>query len=165
MRPQHTYSGALKMYGQVNEDRVLKFLMGLEPVSRVEDVRAIKKWQSKEVDFILYLKNGGIRKVEIKADKNIRANANLGVETHRITSDGKYLTGWGWKSEADDLIVRNPVTGMAFIFDFATLRKEIGSYSEKSDFVAHKTVQTSNKMTTFLMTIPMKELTFESYYI
>jgi len=68
--------------------------------------------------------------------------------------------GWGWRSPAQKLIIRNPQSNEVFVFDFIKLRKGVGSYiCNIGKNIKMAIVETDKQKTTFNILIPMNKVT------
>ena len=146
--------------GKQNEELVLAWL---EKFGKdIIDFREFRLAQRIDVDFGIETIDGEIVLAEIKSDRWISENGNLCFECNRINHyvKGKWFyLGWGWRSPAQKLIVRNPGTGDTFIFDFVNLRIEIASYIAKQGKKMRINItETDEQKTTFNYIIPMSEL-------
>lgn len=65
--------------GEIGERVVENYLSQLENVSKVESVRDVREYQKKDIDFIVYMKNGRKFSVEVKSDSY--KSGNLYYET------------------------------------------------------------------------------------
>lgn len=159
LRDNETYNGELMEVGKENEEIFKKWLESIG--YKVIDLRESRLAQRYDVDFVSE-KDGKSTSVEVKSDKYIKEEGNLLFENHRIyhsKKDNWFYLGWGWRSAAEKLIIRNPNTNEAFIFCFSELRKFIGKYiSEKGKDLIIEITKTDNKKTTFSYLIPMSEL-------
>lgn len=166
MRVEKSYKGELMTKGTENEDIILKWLK--ENSKSILDFRDFKLAQRIDVDFGIETIDGKIVLAEIKSDKWINENANLFFETYRINhyvKDKWFYLGWGWRSPAEMLIVRNPQTQKLFIFNFLELRTFIGNYiAKKGKQIKQIIIETDVQKTTFGYLIPLQEIkNFESY--
>jgi len=155
-----SYSGALMEKGVMNEEIVLEWLK--KRGRDVVDFREFRLAQRIDVDFGIETIDGNIVLAEIKSDKWVKEDGNLCFECNRINhyvKDRWFYLGWGWRSPAQKLIIRNPQSGDTFIFDFTELRKRIGAYiAGKGRNLRVNITETDDQKTTFNYLIPMKEL-------
>ena len=164
-----TYDGELMQKGITNEEIILKWLKNNS--QNIIDFREFKLAQRIDVDFGIESIDGNIVLAEIKSDKWIRESGNLLFEVNRINHYVKnkwFYLGWGWRSPAQKLIVRNPYTNQAFVFDFLELRTFIGKYvSNVGKKLETRIVETDNQKTTFNWLIPMSELNglYKKYFV
>lgn len=169
MREEKTYNGVLMQKGFENEEIILEWLKSYG--KNIIDFREFRLAQRIDVDFGIETIDGKIVLAEIKSDKWIGEYRNLCFECNRINHFSKenwFYLGWGWRSPAQKLIVRNPETGATFLFDFQALRKFIGGYiSEKGRDFKINIVPTDKQKTTFVYLIPMQMLTglYKKYII
>ena len=169
MREEKTYNGALMAVGVKNEDAVISWLNSRPQNRGIIDFREFKLAQRIDVDFGIESIDGEIVLLEVKSDKWIKESGNLCFEQHRINHfvPNKYFyLGWGWRSPAQKLLVRNPETGESFVFDFNYLRAQIARYisvNGKSCRIA--IVETDKQKTTFNLLIPMSELKYNKIII
>lgn len=156
--------------GKANEEIILKWLQNRN--KSILDFREFRLAQRIDVDFGIETIDGAMLLAEIKSDKWISAKGNLCFENHRINhyaKDNWFYLGWGWRSPAKYLFVRNPKNGETFIFEFERLRSEVGVFikenaeeledlrvSNNKKFI--KIVPTDSQKTTFNWLIPMNKL-------
>lgn len=123
------------------------------------DFREFRLAQRIDVDFGIETIDGKIVLAEIKSDKWIKEAGNLCFETMRINhfvDDKWFYLGWGWRSPAQKIIIRNPDTNETFIFSFLELRRMVGKYiSEISRTMRINITETDKQKTTFNFLIPM----------
>lgn len=146
--------------GFENEEIILEWLKKFS--KEIIDFREFRLAQRIDVDFGIETIDGKIVLAEIKSDKWIKESGNLCFENHRINHFAKekwFYLGWGWRSPAQKLIVRNPETNIIFIFDFYKLRILIGEYiSIKGKNTIINITETDKQKTTFNFLIPMSFL-------
>ena len=159
MKNEKTYSGELMEKGLKNEEIILLWLQNM--AKEVIDFREFKLSQRIDVDFGIETIDGSIVLAEIKSDKWIKEDGNLCFECNRINhfvKDKWFYLGWGWRSSAQKLIIRNPETRETFIFDFVELRKKVGEYvSRIGKNLKINITETDKQKTTFNYLIPMVE--------
>jgi len=157
---EKSYSGDLMQKGMANEVVVLNWLNSI--YKDTIDFREFKLAQRIDVDFGVESAEGDILLAEVKSDRYIRESGNLCFENHRINHFVKerwFYLGWGWRSPAQKLIVRNPETSETFVFDFQELRAEVGKFvSSVGKELRVSIVPTDRQKTTFNYLIPMKNL-------
>ena len=162
MREGKTYSGDLMQKGMKNEEIILEWLHGETSNKGVIDFREFRLAQRIDVDFGVETIDGKIVLAEIKSDKWIKETGNLCFETMRINhfvDDKWFYLGWGWRSPAQKLIVRNPETNETYIFSFLKLRQMIGVYvAETGRNLRINITETDKQKTTFNFLIPMNYL-------
>lgn len=157
-----SYNGEMMRTGRENEEIILKWLKNYG--RSVIDFREFRLAQRIDVDFGIETIDGEIVLAEIKSDKWIEEKKNLCFECNRINHYAKekwFYLGWGWRSPAQKLIVRNPNTSEIFVFDFPRLRAFVGNYIAQKGraFRSYITiVETDEQKTTFNYLIPMAEL-------
>lgn len=160
MRQEKSYNGKMMEVGKRNEEIVMGWLK--KQMKEVLDFREFKLTQRIDVDCGVETMDGNIVLAEIKQDKWIGENGNLCFECNRINhfAEGKWFyLGWGWRSPAQKLIVRNGKNGETFVFDFNELRKFIGGYiAVHGKNIKINITETDNQKTTFNYLIPMKDL-------
>lgn len=169
MRQEKSYSGSMMANGKNNEEAVIAWLNSRQQNREIIDFRDFKLAQRIDVDFGIETLDGQIVLLEVKSDKWISENGNLCFEQHRINHfvPGKYFyLGWGWRSPAQKLLVRNPKTEEAFIFDFAELRAKVGQHvSRNGKYCKTQMTETDKQKTTFNLLIPMSEITYKKVII
>lgn len=158
---EKSYNGALMQTGKTNEDILLAWLK--TKGKDVIDFREFRLAQRIDVDFGIETIDGAIVLAEIKSDRYIKKDGNLLFENHRINHfvpNKWFYLGWGWRSPAQKLIIRNPDTTETFVFDFHELRTFIGSYThKKGKSIKFCVVETDKQKTTFNLLIPFAEIT------
>lgn len=158
LRQEKSYSGTLMDIGTKNEERVLMWLKGM--AKDIIDFREFRLAQRIDVDFGIETIDGNIVLAEIKSDKHINDFGNLLFECNRINHfvDGKWFyLGWGWRSPAQKLIIRNPDSSNTYVFDFLELRRRVAKYiSENGKKLRLAIVETDNQKTTFNYLVPLK---------
>jgi len=161
-RKEKSYDGEMMQKGITNEEIVYNWLKYKQDCKEIIDFRDFRLAQRIDVDFGIETIDGDIVLAEIKSDIHIRDKGNLCFECNRINhyvKDKWFYLGWGWRSPARKLIVRNPTTSETYIFDFIDLRKRIGEYIA---VVGKKLIiniyETDKQKTTFNYLIPMIEL-------
>jgi len=162
MKNEKSYKGELMDIGTKNEVIVFNWLQMQK--CKVIDFRQFKLLQGPDVDCSIVSIDGQVTFAEIKADQHIGDSGNLCFECFRINHfvvENMFYLGWGWRSAAQKLIVRNPNTGITYIFDFRNLRQFIGKYVDKMGKSFKNNIlvtETDKQKTTFNFLIPMKEL-------
>ena len=133
-RQKKSYNGDMMKKGTINEDIYIEWRekMGY----KVIDNRDKRFEQFNDVDFAVVNSEGIQVTEEIKSDKNIGEFKNLFFESERIyhfakEDENRIKIGWGWRSSAQKLIVRNPETGEIFVFNFQKLRKGVNDYIKR----------------------------------
>jgi hypothetical protein len=133
-RKTKSYDGEMMKKGTINEDVYIEWRekMGY----KVVDNRDKRFEQFNDVDFAVVNSEGIQVTEEIKSDKNIGEFKNLFFESERIyhfakEDENRIKIGWGWRSSAQKLIVRNPETGEIFVFNFQKLRKAVNDYIKR----------------------------------
>jgi len=175
MRQPKSYSGVLMEKGKVNEAAIIKWLE--REGKLVLDLRDFRQAQHIDVDIGIE-DHDGIVLAEIKSDEYISETpneptpgfkplrGNLCFENMRINHYARgnwFYKGWGWRSPAKLLIVRNPPTQKTFVFEFEKLRNFVGKWIIKHEEIYKSpiqmtTVMTDDGKTTFNFLIPMSEL-------
>lgn len=169
MRGEKSYSGELMEKGKTNEEIVLCWLRKYG--KNIIDFREFRLAQRIDVDFGIETIDGNIVLAEIKSDKWIKESGNLCFENNRINHFAKnhwFYLGWGWRSPAQHLIVRNPIEKNLYVFEFPDLRGKIGSYiSEFGKKLRINITETDKQKTTFNFLIPMTYLknTYKRYEV
>ena len=167
MKQEKTYSAELMKVGTDNENIILEWLK--TEARSVIDFRDFRLAQRIDVDFGIETIDGVIVLAEIKSDKHIKDAGNLCFECNRINHSGHYFyLGWGWRSPAQKLIVRNPISGDTYVFTLAQLRAVIANYiGEMGKNLNILIVETDKTKTTFNYLIPMGKLAnfYSKYHI
>jgi hypothetical protein len=164
MRTEKTYNGELMEKGSKNEEIILKWLKSLKENKKVIDLRNDVEMMKQDIDFKVIKKNGKELMIEVKSDKHIAEDKNLLFENQRINcfvDECWNYQGWGWRSNADRFIIRNPDSQEAFIFKVLELRRFIAKYitQEGKDFIrCMSIVETDSQKTTFNYLINFKEI-------
>lgn len=98
--------------GATAEDIAARFLTAHKAVARVEDVRAVKAWQQRDVDYRAHLTDGKVLNVEVKSDKWIGTTGNVLVEVCNVHFTGErgraVRAGWTFFSAAHWLLLWCP---------------------------------------------------------
>ena len=161
-RNEKSYSGELMRKGTQNENIILKWLEHSLKAKTIVDFREFRLAQRIDVDFGIETINGDYVLGEIKSDRWIRRKGNLLFEFLRINHfwiNHWNYTGWGFRSPAQKLIIRNPHTNGTFIFDFLELRTFVGKYiAEMGKQIRIDIVLTDTQKTTFNFLIPFKKI-------
>jgi hypothetical protein len=160
MRQEKSYTGKMMQTGTDNENIILLWLKS--HAKEIIDFREFRLAQRIDVDFGIETIDGNIVLAEIKSDRWISATGNLCFENNRINhfvENKWFYLGWGWRSPAQKLIVRNPNNGETFIFNFLELRERIGQYiAENGKNLRINITETDKQKTTFNFLIPMVSL-------
>jgi len=115
--------------GTKNEIVVMNWLR--DQGNKLIDFRQFRLAQRIDVDCGIESIDGDIVLAEIKSDQHIREKGNLCFEVHRLNHfayGNWFYLGWGYRSPAQKLIVRNPKTNKVYVFLFMDLRAKIGRY-------------------------------------
>lgn len=159
-RAEKSYNGELMKKGKENEEAILKWMEQYS--EEILDFRDVRLAQRADFDFGIVRKDGDVLLAEVKSDKYIDSEANFLFEVFRINhfvKDKWFYLGWGWRSPAKKLIVRNPETYKTYVFDFQELRNFMGRYiALKGKRIWTSIVPTDKQKTTFNFIVPMKEL-------
>lgn len=160
MRDEKSYNGELMTKGKNNEETIISWLQSKG--RKIIDFREFKLAQRIDVDCGIESIDGQIVLAEIKSDNYIKETGNLLFEFCRINHYVKnkwFYLGWGWRSPAQNLIIRNPNSGETFIFDFLDLRKFIGEYVGRvGKNIKINITETDKQKTTFNYLIPFDDL-------
>lgn len=167
MRNEKSYTGDLMKVGKSNEEIILEWLKN--NYKGVLDFRDIRLVQRADIDCGVETADGKIILAEIKSDKWISESGNFCFENHRINhfvKDKWFYLGWGYRSPAQFLIVRNPDSRETFIFDFSELRKSVGGHiANVGKNLRIAIVETDKQKTTFNYLIPMPVLKYKKFII
>jgi len=160
MKDEKSYNGVLMKNGTDNENKILEWIKLNS--KDILDFREFRLSQRMDIDFGIETLDGTILLAEVKSDKWISESGNLLFEWNRINHyvDNKWFyLGWGWRSPAQLIIIRNPNTGETFVFNFFNLRKFIGLHvNENGRNLKFTIVETDKQKTTFNILIPMSKL-------
>lgn len=159
MKNIKTYDGELMKKGTVNEQKIINWLKKLN--YNVDDLRYNTEQQRKDIDFRVWNSSRNFT-LEAKSDIYIQEDKNFLFENQRINhyqvKNWNYQ-GWGWRSEQDFLIVRNPKTNEQYIFNFLRLRTFMGEYiQDQGKKIKISIVETDEQKTTFNFLIPMEKM-------
>lgn len=169
VQSERSYQSELMKIGKSNEDIILDWLKKSPEAKAIIDFREFRLAQRIDVDFGIESIDGDIQLAEIKSDKMISESGNLFFETQRINHFAEnhwaYL-GWGWRSPAQKLIIRNPVSGDAFVFQFQKLRIRVGELVSQRHYRL-TTVYTDPVKTTFGLLIQLSKIKplYEKYFV
>ena len=165
MRSEKSYFGELMQIGKENEEVILNWLKTFG--KEILDFREFRLAQRIDVDFGIETIDRTIVLAEIKSDKYIREEGNFLFECNRINhfvKDKWFYLGWGWRSPAQKLIIRNPITNEIFVFDFLETRTIIGNYiAEIGKNLRISIVETDKQKTTFNYLVPMQKMKYKKY--
>lgn len=160
MKDEKNYNGVLMKIGAETENKIMDWLKINN--REILDFREFRLAQRIDVDFGIETMDGSILLAEVKSDKWINENGNFLFEWNRINhyvENKWFYLGWGWRSPAQYLIVRNPESCETFIFNFVHLRKFVALYVNKmGKNLKFSIIETDKQKTTFCILIPMKEL-------
>ncbi len=114
------------------QNNIIKYLQKQEATLRVEDVSNNPAFQIKNIDLILYKKDGITINIEIKTDERMHKTGNFFFET--ISNDLKGTPGCFMYSEADEFYYYDIISDILYIFDLKIARdwftKNIGKFKE-----------------------------------
>ncbi len=162
MRSEKSYSGEMMAVGTANEEAVLAWLRTTNAGQEILDLREFRIAQRMDVDFGITTVDRTIVLAEIKSDKWLGKTHKLLFENHRINHyvrDKWFYLGWGWRSPAQKLIIRNPDTGHTCIFTFADLRAFIGRFiAGTGSRLQMQITETDDQKTTFNLLIPFSKI-------
>lgn len=160
MRQEKSYDGEMMGKAKANEDIILEWLKNSQQA--VIDFREFRLAQRIDVDFGIETIDGQIVLAEIKNDCWISNEGNLCFENHRINHFAIghwFYLGWGWRSPAQKLIVRNPNSGDTYVFPFSTLRHAVANHIYAlGKGVRILITETDEQKTTFNYLIPITDL-------
>lgn len=160
MKDEKNYSGELMEKGKSNEEIIINWLK--RSAKEIIDFREFRICQRMDMDCGIETIDGNMVLAEIKSDKWISESGNLCFECNRINhyvEDKWFYLGWGWRSPAQKIIIRNPESGDTFIFDFKKLRTFIGLYIDQvGKNLKINITETDRQKTTFNYLIPMSYL-------
>lgn len=183
MRDEKTYNGKLMGIGKANEEILFDWLRENNSIRGIIDFREFRLTQRLDVECGIETIDKKIVLAELKADNFISESykkisnkivltGNLCFENNRynhfIHPDKMFYLGWGWRSPAQKLIIRNPNTNETFVFDFNFLRKRIGNYiAEKGKKTETIIVETDKQKSTLNLLIPMNYLKgiYKKFYV
>lgn len=160
VRQTKSYDGELMNTAKSNEDIILDWLKGNH--RSVIDFREFRLAQRIDVDFGIETIDGRIVLAEIKSDRWVSNEGNLCFENHRINHFAPghwFYLGWGWRSPAQKLIVRNPFSGDTYVFSFSVLRRAVAKHIYTlGKRVNILVIETDEQKTTFNYLVPMTDL-------
>jgi hypothetical protein len=160
VRQPKSYDGSLMKIAKTNEDIVLEWLKSSQ--RSVIDFREFRLAQRIDVDFGVETVDGQMVLAEIKSDRWISSTGNLCFENHRINhfaTEHWFYLGWGWRSPAQKLIVRNPYSGDTYVFPFFALRRAVARHIYTlGKRVNILIIETDEQKTTFNYLVPMYDL-------
>jgi len=160
LKDEKSYNGDLMRIGTETENKILDWLKLNN--KEILDLREFRLAQRMDVDFGIETKDGAILLAEVKSDKWISENGNLLFEWNRINhfvENKWFYLGWGWRSPAQYLIIRNPLSCETFIFNFLQLRKFVAVYvNENCKDIKFTIVETDKQKTTFNLLISMNKV-------
>lgn len=113
--------------GEIGENITLSLLKNDKSISEIRDVRKDKKYQKRDIDFIIKKDNKDI-KLEVKTDARACSTGNIVYETY---SNTKYNTvGCFDKTRANYILYYVLYTNVLYIIDINKFRLRI--YSHKA---------------------------------
>jgi len=161
-RPIKSYNGSLMARGTANEDVIMEWLR--TAARDIIDFRDFRLTQHIDVDCGIESIDGDIQLAEIKSDKHLKQDGNLLFECFRVNhfvEEHWFYLGWGWRSPAQKLIIRNPYTGYTIVFDFTKLRHKIGRLIKQEGKPFKRridVVETDDQKTTFNFLLPLSSV-------
>jgi len=153
------------------EAAVLSYLAWNEHIGDVQDVREVKEYQSKDIDFLTMYSAGPFGKlplsVEAKADKHLGVTGNVLFEVFRTYLGGKaeslLRTGWSWHSEAACFCMWGTVTRLLYVVPAIELRTGLQRALAAERTLKSSQIQTDANTITFLLLIPEKYVSFQVF--
>jgi hypothetical protein len=135
----------------------------------IEDVRLVREWQQKDVDFIVYFENGH-KRIEVKYDKYLGGD-NFCFEPLRIrhntdSTDPLYL-GWSIRSEAHLFLMFHEQEHTMYCVYQRDLILGLQRYAvslDKGQQMFIRSIPTDNKRTTINIYVPQR-LTPHTVYL
>lgn len=113
--------------GAAAEDIAARFLARHKAVASVEDVRAARAWQQRDVDYRVRMTDGKVLNVEVKSDRWIGTTGNLLVEVCNLHFTGErgraVRAGWTYFSQAYWLLLWCPTNARLYSLTMGALHK------------------------------------------
>lgn len=166
-RIEKTYGGGLMAVGKETEEIIFTWLRETHQGREIIDCRGFRVSQRMDVDFGVETIDGVMVLAEVKSDKWISGTGNLFFEFSRINhyvANKWFYLGWGWRSPAQKLIVRNPKIKETYVFDFFSLRKTTAEYiGNMGKNTKIQIIETDKQKTTFGYLIPMEKLKYKKF--
>lgn len=113
----HSFVQSAKI-GKIGEEDVLNYLNTNDNIESIEDVRYVREYQKKDIDFIVNFKDGKQNKIEIKTDTY--KSGNIYYET--VSSLETDSIGCFEKTEADYLFYYYIALKDLYIFEMDQYR-------------------------------------------
>lgn len=153
------------------ESAVQSFLTWNENITDVQDVREVKEYQSKDIDFLASYKAGPFGKlplaIEAKADKHLGKTGNVLFEVFRayleVKAESLLRTGWSWHSEADCFCMWGTSTRLLYVVPAYELRAGLQRALVAERELKTSQVQTDKNTITYLLLIPEKYVVFQVF--
>jgi len=108
---------------------VINYLNNQEDTLEVKDVSKLEEYQTKDIDIILFKKNGEIKKIEVKADEKMHETGNFFLET--VSNHLKNTPGCFVYSEADEFYYYDMKLDILYIFNLNLAREWFDQNSHK----------------------------------
>ena len=154
-----SYSGDYMELGQAGEKVVVDFLTQQPGVERVEDLRELKHWQQKSVDFRCWMTDGSCRLVEAKSDTYLGNTGNLLFEILRIyhTSepDISCVVGWSVHTDAHYIVYYGPSCNLLVVCRARELKRAFQKYTANArEDTRVKWIPTDRIKSTLIVLLP-----------
>lgn len=152
--------------GAKAEDIVYRFLGTHKQVASVEDVRDIKAWQQKDVDYRVRLHGGQFMNVEAKSDVWIGKSGNLLLEIANVYFTGERVVrpGWAFFSQATWLLMWCPTNQRLYSLTMNALHTGFQSYIKAAGKNLRLSISYSEgKWMTISALVPMQFVNHHQY--
>lgn len=165
------YCGQMRSAGKKGEDFIESYLKSKYGFENVERLTEDSHYFKKDIDFRV-VNNGNVHLIEVKTDSRINETGNIPFEFLRIYfRDFTTYEGWGFRSEATGLIIKEDKSTVIYCFDFASLREDVRKYllkikgkvrvatvmSNSQEIITEPSSKNDIKLT-FNLLIPLKEV-------
>lgn len=119
----HNFASSVKI-GEAGEAIIYNYLSEMEDIVEIKDVRKDKLYQKKDIDYILVMKDGKERTVELKTDTYV--SPNIFFETMSANETGS--VGCMYKTEAQWLLYYFIKTGELYVLKMPEYREWVDEH-------------------------------------
>lgn len=152
--------------GKENEEVILSWLKSLPKVKEVFDVREDEDKHDEDIDFVALFSNGEVNRIEVKRHEGMTKADYLVFQSHKIYKrypGNEFIVGWGWRSTADTLMVRDSDSKNCYVFSMGHLKSKISSLATKGKI--QLLYMDMGKCIAYNYIVPLKFLEFKKYKV
>jgi len=153
--------------GAAAEDIARRFLAAHRAVARVEDVRAVKAWQVRDVDYIAHLTTGQRMNVEVKSDRWIGTTGNMLVEVCNVHFAGErgraVRAGWTFFTQAAWLLLWCPTNERLYSLTTRALHEGLKRSAQSGTQTRLSASVTEGRWMTVNALIPLGAIRYHEY--